>query len=262
MDPDAVLAAFDEQMRRRPPLEPGGLRSERVGDVVRVVSDAAGWSGVLWSGLDADSAEAAIGAEIAFFARRGQPWEWKYYSYDEPADLPERLRAAGLVPGEPETVLIAEVAELGLVSSPPAGVALREVADARDVEAFVAVQNAVFGGDDSAFGGYLAASLGRPAPLMVAVVAWAGDTPICAGRIDLPPGCDFAGIWSAGTLPAWRHRGVFRALVAYRAAIASARGYRYLQVDASADSRPILERLGFVEVATTIPFQGRTARAE
>ena len=37
-------------------------------------------------------------------------------------------------------------------------------------------------------------------------------------------------------------------------ALASARGFRYLQVDASADSRPILQRLGFVELATTTPF--------
>ena len=31
-------------------------------------------------------------------------------------------------------------------------------------------------------------------------------------------------------------------------------GLRYLQVDASADSRPILRRLGFVELAETTPY--------
>ena len=60
-------------------------------------------------------------------------------------------------------------------------------------------------------------------------------------------------------LPAWRHRGVFRSLVADRAALASARGFRYLQVDASADSRPILQSLGFVVLATTTPFMHRGA---
>jgi hypothetical protein len=47
---------------------------------------------------------------------------------------------------------------------------------------------------------------------------------------------------------------VFRALVAYRAALAAARGFRHLQVDASPDSRPILRRLGFEELAMTTPF--------
>ncbi|QYC42645.1 hypothetical protein Nocox_25210 [Nonomuraea coxensis DSM 45129] len=54
--------------------------------------------------------------------------------------------------------------------------------------------------------------------------------------------------------PEWRGRGVYRALVAYRARDALARGYRYLQVDASAESRPILARLGFAALATTTPY--------
>ena len=36
--------------------------------------------------------------------------------------------------------------------------------------------------------------------------------------------------------------------------LAAARGYRYLQVDASPDSRPILERLGFIRLARTTPY--------
>jgi GNAT superfamily N-acetyltransferase len=87
-----------------------------------------------------------------------------------------------------------------------------------------------------------------------AVVALAAQTPIAAGRVEFHSGTDFASLWGGGTLPSWRGRGVFRSLVAHRAALASARGFRYLQVDASADSRPILRRLGFVELATTTPF--------
>ena len=86
------------------------------------------------------------------------------------------------------------------------------------------------------------------------VLAVAAQTPIAAGRVEFHPGTEFAGLWGGGTLPAWRRRGVFRALVAHRAALASDRGFRYLQVDASPDSRPILERLGFVALATTTPF--------
>ena len=48
--------------------------------------------------------------------------------------------------------------------------------------------------------------------------------------------------------------GIYRALVAARARIALERGRRYLQVDASDDSRPILERLGFIPVGTTTPY--------
>jgi GNAT superfamily N-acetyltransferase len=72
--------------------------------------------------------------------------------------------------------------------------------------------------------------------------------------VEFHHGTEFAGLWGGGTLPEWRGRGVFRALVAHRARLAADRGFRYLQVDATPDSRPILERLGFVVLATTTPF--------
>jgi len=37
--------------------------------------------------------------------------------------------------------------------------------------------------------------------------------------------------------------------------LAAERGFRYLQVDALPASRAILKRLGFVELATTTPFE-------
>jgi hypothetical protein len=55
-------------------------------------------------------------------------------------------------------------------------------------------------------------------------------------------------------MPGRRGRGIYRALVAYRARLAVARGYRYLQVDASSDSQPILDRLSFLTLARTTPY--------
>jgi hypothetical protein len=49
-------------------------------------------------------------------------------------------------------------------------------------------------------------------------------------------------------------RGIYRALVASRARLAEARGFSLMQVDASDDSRPILERLGLIAVTTTTPY--------
>ena len=55
-------------------------------------------------------------------------------------------------------------------------------------------------------------------------------------------------------LEEWRGRGIYRALVAERARLAAGRGRVYIETDASDDSRPILERLGFVPVTTTTPY--------
>jgi GNAT superfamily N-acetyltransferase len=69
-----------------------------------------------------------------------------------------------------------------------------------------------------------------------------------------PSDTEFVTFWGGATLPAWRGRGIYRALVAHRAQLAAERGRRYIEVDASDDSRPILERLGFVAVTTTTPY--------
>jgi GNAT superfamily N-acetyltransferase len=249
MDREAVLTAFDEQVRRRPLPDPPDGRVEDDGKVVRLIGP---WNSVVWSDLDRTDADAVIADHVRRFA--GLPWEWKHYSYDEPADLRERLVAAGFTPAEEEALLIADIADLDLDVKPPPGVELRAVEDEHDVAAFVAVHDEVFGGDYSRLGRMLLAALRERPGTAAAVVAWAEDTPISAARAEFHAGTGFVSLWGGGTLPAWRGRGVFRALVAYRAALATARGFRHLQVDASPDSRPILRRLGFAELAMTTPF--------
>ncbi len=73
---------------------------------------------------------------------------------------------------------------------------------------------------------------------------------MASGGLQLPRGRAFAGLYSGGTVPDYRGRGAYRALVAARAAEALRRGYRYLTVDARETSRPILQRLGFQALAT------------
>jgi GNAT superfamily N-acetyltransferase len=245
MDRQALLAAFDAQIRRGTGPDDG---------VVRAVWDADGWRGVTWCDLEGRDADAVIADQIARFADLPGPWEWKHYSYDLPADLPRRLLAAGFTPEPVEAVLVADIADVALDTPPPMGVELRPALDADGVAALVSVHDAVFGRDHAAVGRALLAGLTREPAAVAGVVAYAGGVPISAARIEFHAGTDFATLWGGGTLPAWRRRGLFRAVVAYRARLAAARGFRYLQVDALPTSRPILERLGFVELATTTPF--------
>jgi GNAT superfamily N-acetyltransferase len=258
MDRDAVLAAFDEQIRRHPESGPGVV-VVRNATTARVLATSDGWSGVTWSDLAGTDVDVAIRAEVAAFAAAGRRWEWKYYSYDQPPTLPERLSAHGLVPDEVEALMIASVSDMDLRVAPPPGVEIVQAVDEAGVAALVRVHDQAFGGDHSAMGRSILADLSNRPGAGEAFVAYAGATPISAARVSFHVGTDFASLWGGGTIPAWRGRGVFRSLVSRRAARAAAGGFRYLQVDASADSRPILQRLGFVEVATTTPFTMRTA---
>ena len=55
----------------------------------------------------------------------------------------------------------------------------------------------------------------------------------------------FAGLWSGATLPAYRRRGLYTAVLAVRVQEAIRRGYHFLTIDASPMSRPIVARHGF-----------------
>ncbi|NWF25188.1 GNAT family N-acetyltransferase [Streptomyces sp. PKU-EA00015] len=255
MDHTAVLALFDRQMRCRttPPGAAGPL-TERSGRVVRQVGADGDWSGVLWSDLTADTADADIAEQVRYFTGRGLAFEWKLYSHDAPRDLAGRLLAAGFRPEPEETVLVAETSGLPAVPELPDGVRLEAVTGPAGVELTMRVHDRAFGTDGTRLRQQLLAQLAQTPDTVLMTVAMAGDLPVCAARIEFTPGTDFAGLWGGGTRPEWRGRGIYRALVAHRAAAAARRGVRYLQVDASDHSRPILERLGFAALATTTPY--------
>ncbi|MFE3900215.1 GNAT family N-acetyltransferase [Streptomyces sp. NPDC059153] len=262
-DRDTLLTLFDRDMREHARPDGPGVRVERTGDVVRQVGAADDWNGVVWSApdLDAVRADAAIAAQVAHYTALGHDeFEWKLYAHDRPVDLAERLLAAGFEAEEPETLLVAPVAALSTAVELPEGVRLRTVSDADDVELMARAHEQAFGSDWSRLRHQVLARLTEDPDSFVGVLAMVGDEPVSSARMELYPGTGFAGLWGGGTVEAWRGKGIYRSLVAFRARIAAERGYGYLQVDASDQSSPILQRLGFLALSTTTPHVYRPSR--
>jgi len=252
-----LLAAYDGQLRGRVPERlPEGERAERDGPVVRFTGGTGGgW--VLYrdlGGLDGAELDELIARQIAIFEKRGDRFEWKLHGHDLPADLPERLRAAGFVPEEQETIVIARVDMIAVPPVLPEGVTLREVTTRADFERIARMEERVWGDDHNWAPDMFEAERSVDPDSLTIVVAEAGGEVVCAAWIRFEAGTEFATLWGGATLKEWRGRGIYRATVAYRANLAAARGFHYLEVDASDDSRPILERLGFVAVTTTTPY--------
>ena len=147
--------------------------------------------------------------------------------------------------------MVADLEAVALEHAPPPGIELR-IVGAAGVDDMVAIHDAVFGGSHRALGAAVLEGLERDS--VVPVVAYDGERPVAAGRLELFPGSSFAGLYGDSTLASHRGRGIFRALVSRRAAIARERGYRYLQADALETSRPLFERLGFATLTTTTPY--------
>ncbi len=212
---------------------------------------------MLLSRLSSDDADAAIAAQVAAFAALGRAFEWKLYEHDLPADLDRRLAAAGFVAGDPETLVVLDVETTSLAAAhPPAGVTLRELAAPDDWALIVGLNADVYG--DVEHARWLAGALAsekRAAPAsLTGYAALAGDQVVSAGWARFPAGSSFGSLWGGATRAAWRGRGLYTALVARRAADARARGVRWLAVDCSPQSLPILLRRGFTRVATTTPW--------
>jgi GNAT superfamily N-acetyltransferase len=254
----ALLGAYDAQLRVHVHDRlPDSIRVARDGPLLRTLGF--GNRGMVeyrdLEGLDGDDVDELIAREVRLFAARGEAFEWKLHGHDLPADLPERLRAAGFVPEDTETVVIAPISALEVDATPPDGVALREVSEPGDLARIAKMEEAVWGGEDH---GWIVDSLAAereadPDGLRI-FVAEAGDLVVSAAWVRFASATEFGTLWGGATLPAWRGRGIYRALVARRAKLAAECGRRYLEVDASDDSRPILERLGFVAVTTTTPY--------
>ena len=257
LDPDQLLDRYDAELRTHIPAHlPEGVRVARDGPLLRFVGFGDGGF-VCYrdlDGLEEADLDELIARQVRVFADRGEPFEWKLHGHDRPGDLADRLRSAGFVPQDLETVVIAPASAVAGEVILPAGVSLREVSHRSDLDRIGSMEATIRGDDRD---GWLPGSLEAEradADAITIVVAEDGEDMVCAGWVRFMAGTEFATLWGGGTLPAWRGRGIYRAIVAYRANLAAERGFRYLQVDASAASRPILERLGFIPVTTTTPF--------
>lgn len=258
--PADLLATYDDQLRTDSET-PSALAVTRHGPL-RLVTFPGARGFVTYRDLgDADEAgvRELVAAAVAHFeGLRDSPGidrvEWKTRGHDHAPGLHDALLEHGFAPDEEETVMLGEAAGLAVDVPLPDGVTLRRVTDEADVRAMSAMQDVAFGeavSERNATGVLARLALDDGMELWVAE---AGGEVVGAGRLEPVAGTEVAGVWGGAVLPAWRGRGVYRALTAARARSALDAGLRLLHSDSTAMSGPILERSGLVAVTTTTPY--------
>jgi hypothetical protein len=238
-----ILALYDQQQRRG--LEIPGTERQVVGAVVRILRPAPGMNFIPYSRLTAENADAVIAEQVRFLRQLGQPFEWRVYPHDTPTDLVQRLEAHGFVAEgwEPLLVLDVEAAPEALLR--PVTADVRQLTRREQLEDVIRVEAQVWGGNFGWMRQRMGDHLAVPGYLSV-YVAYVDGAPASAAWTYFNPLSQFAGLFGGSTLAALRGRGLYTALLAVRVQEAQRRGVRFLLIEPTAMSRPIVSKHGFV----------------
>ena len=237
-----ILTLFDAQERSAVTFP--DMRKDVLPHVVRFVGEPPAPSFILHSRLNKSNADTVIREQLTYFKERNQSFEWKAYDYDPPLDLLERLIASGLELEDTEAVMVLDVHDAPPALLTPTTVDVRPITQPEELEDVKQVEEQVWGGDHDWIRKQLGAHLQIPGYVNV-YVAYVDDEPACAGWIYYNANSDFAGLWGGSTVEQYRGQGLYTAVLAARVQEASRRGRRFLTIDASPMSEPIVRRHGF-----------------
>ena len=253
MDKKELLRVFDQQQRIDDASFPGACR-DVAGPVIRVTIPDEGFGFIPYSTLNEENADAEIEMQIRFFAQQGVPeFEWKVYDHDQPADLRQRLAARGFEVEDPEALMVLDLENAPEFFWTMEIPSLRRIVDAEGVDDIRWMEEEVWGTDHSWMATRLVNDLIKVSDQLSIFAAEADGRVVSTAWVYYHPPTQFASLWGGSTLPAYRRRGYYTALLVARAREARGRGFRFLTVDASPMSRPILEKHGFQFLCFSTP---------
>lgn len=254
MDSTEILALFDRHQRID--IEHPGVRREVTPRVVRFVRAGGGMNWVGYSWLEGADLDAVIAEQTAYFQPLGQPFSWHVYDHDQTPELGGRLEALGFRPDDsPGAVMVLALDSAPrALTAPVTGADLRPITRRGHLEDVIDIMEQVWGGNFGWMRQRLGGHLEIPGYLSL-YAAYVDDQPASAAWVYFYPGSPFAGLFGGSTLPAWRGRGLYSALLAIRAQEALRRGYRWLYIDASPMSEPIVARHGFQRVTRLTDYE-------
>jgi hypothetical protein len=245
-----LLARLDAERRS---LARTGEDLDQLPHISRLASADGSRHSIIFSSIDHQNADRIIEEEIAHYGKLDAEVEWKVYSHDSPPDLTTRLERHGFVIGERESVLVLDLLEKHEWIDAPCPYRVESVKSLEQVEQYQRAAENILQKDYSFTASELSLGIRNASTEHVGYLCFEGPIPVSIGRLYTHPRSAFGGLYGGATLKANRGKGCYRCLTARRGRDARAMGVRYLMVDALPTSRPILIRLGFVEVAQTWP---------
>lgn len=199
-----------------------------------------------------ETVDAGIDRVIAAYRREGVPFSWVVGPTSRPATLAEHLKAHGFQLDEAQRYAGMALRSLDNFPTPAAGVDVHAV-PIRESSQLTDLAVRAFGPPITAEGARFAfatmeAAVAAESAVYVAHVPDAPD-PVGFGVAYFRPEGDVMWLNGAATVPAYRGRGVYTALLAQRVEDARSKGYSAAVIHAmKSTSAPIVQKYGFEPV--------------
>ncbi len=256
MNPADLLTLYDETMRKH--AHPAGMTRESTSRVSRYTTGTASQRFIMWHDFAATDAAGAVDDELHAVQGRAHVLMWKLYGHDPARDaLRTALLVRGFAENDHSTLMMVPVAllveSLSLAETPGStSIDVRQLTIAKHLDAYQNIWDNVW--PDAPNSRYVndyraLIERGETGILFYAGFA-ASDNPVTSGYMFHHPGDAIALLCGGTTKAAWRRQRAYTRMLAIRAQAAVERGASYLAVEASPDSKPILERLGFTPLST------------
>lgn len=202
---------------------------------------------VVHAELSEEDADAVIDRTIAEYQALGLRWRWRVGPGSTPADLPARLERRGFLRHD-----VAALARETAGVPPVPGIEVERV-DERTVGEYTATFSRGWDFDPAIIAAANVHAITSPASRHRLYLARIGGEPVGVGNAAWFERSIY--LQSGVVLPAFQHRGVYRALTAARLADAAAAGIPLATTNARPEtSAPILERLGFSIVERFVSY--------
>jgi GNAT superfamily N-acetyltransferase len=252
IDHQTLLSLYDQDVRIQ--IEYPGMIKETFSGLVRFRRPAPGMSFINYSRIEPAELDRIIQTQVEDLTRRGLRFEWVVCEHDSPPELVPALQAHGFEPDEPGDLMVLDVVRAPTELLAPIAADVRVLTRREEIEDVIRIEEQVWGGNFNWMRERMGASLEIPGYLHL-LVAYIEGIPACAGWTYYYPNSRFAGLWGGSTIPAYRKRGLYTAVLAARVQEARRRGIPYLFVEAGPQSRPILAAHGFEYLDTIQSFE-------
>ncbi len=259
MKPFELLALYDETMRRSANV--AGCARERSANVCRYTTATGSQRYIMWHDFPDELAAAVVDDELSAVRGAAKVLMWKLYAHDVArVSLCAALVARGfeehdhstLMACPVDSVLTALPSEYFNAASNELALEVRELTTPASLDAYQEIWDDVWPDAPNAryVNDYRSLLVSRDPGVVFFAGFAVGGEPVSSGYMFHAPGAPYALLCGGTTKVAWRRQHAYTSLLKARAVRAKARSASYLAVEASAESQPILARLGFTPLST------------